>query len=513
MDDTAQQPRTERLAVIDLGSNTFRLVVFTAESGSWWRRTDEIFEAVRISAGMGESNQLQPEPIERALHTIEAYDHFCRAGGLRLQDVQAVATSAIRDAANRDELLARASTVSELPIRVLTPEEEARYGYLAAVNSTTLDRGTVLDLGGGSLQLISVQEQRAGELGSWPLGAVRMTERFLPDKKAGKKQLKALRAQVHETLSDAPWLPASGERLVGIGGTVRNLAAALRKEAQLPSLGVQGFMIQRAALAELVCELADMSPSQRGRVPGIKPERGDVILAGAAVIEAVLELGDFAGIEVTEAGLREGVFFEAHLAPRDPPVYDDVRRASVRNLAGQYHADQPHVDHVARLALAMFDALAREGVMAGDADERELLWAAAMLHDIGMTVDYDDHHKHSRYLILNGGLPGFSPRELALIAQMARYHRKGSPSFGELGPLMAKGDDDRLARGSALLRLAEQLERTRDQLVREVHVAAHDGQVWLELVHQGDASVACWAAVRQADLFEQAFGRELKISA
>lgn len=508
-----QTSGTRRLTVVDLGSNTFRLVVFTDEPGSWWRRTDEIYEPVRIGAGMGDSNQLQPAPMERALHTIEAYDHYCRASGLAPRDVRAVATSAIRDAANRADFLARASAVSDLPVQVLAREEEARYGYLAAVNSTTLTDGAVLDLGGGSLQLITVHAQQSAELGSWPLGAVRMTERFLPDKKPSKKQLKALRAHVRGTLADATWLAAGGDRLVGIGGTVRNLAAALQHQAGLPSLGVQGFVIEREALRSLVSDLADMTPDERAAVKGIKPERGDVILAGAAVVEAVLEFGEFAALETTQAGLREGIFFEAHLAGKDPPVFDDVRRASVRNLAGQYHADQPHVDHVGRLALSMFDALGREGVTDADPDERELLWAAAMLHDIGMTVDYDDHHKHSRYLILNGGLPGFSPRELALIALLARYHRKGSPSFGDLEALMEKGDEDRLARGAALLRLAEQLERTRDQLVREVRVDSDDGRVSLELVHDGDASVAYWAAERQVELFEQAFGRRLEISA
>ena len=161
----------------------------------------------------------------------------------------------------------------------------------------------------------------------------------------------------------------------------------------------------------------------------------------------------------------------------------------------------------------MFDALAAQGVHVGDAAERELLWAAAMLHDIGMAVDYDDHHKHSRYLILNAGLPGFTPREVALIAQIARYHRKGSPGFGELGALMGEGDDELLARCSALLRLAEQLERSRDQLVREARLAVDDGGVRLELVHEGDVSVAAWAAERQRDLFEQAFGRDLEIQA
>jgi exopolyphosphatase / guanosine-5'-triphosphate,3'-diphosphate pyrophosphatase len=501
-----------RTAVIDLGSNSFRLVVFTAVPGRWWRRTDEIYEAVRIGAGMGDDGKLRPKRMERALDTIEAYAHFLRATGLRGDDVQAVATSAIRDAANRDELLSRARTLSSLDVRVLSREEEARYGYLAAVNSTTLEHGAVLDLGGGSLQLVRVDRRFAQESGSWRLGTVRMTERFLPDEAPTKKQLKALRAHAREELAGAPWLATSGERLVGLGGTVRNLAAAAQHHAGLPSLGVQGFVLTRDALGALVTELASMPAQERGGMPGIKPERGDVILAGAATVEAVLEAGGFEAVEVTDEGLREGVFFESYLAPADPPLFPSVREASVRNLATQYDSDEHHVEHVAALTLQMFDALAAAGAHPGDAFERELLWAAAMLHDIGVAVDYDDHHKHSRYLILNAGLPGFAPREVALIAQIARYHRKGSPGFGELGPLMEDGDEERLARCAALLRLAEQLERSRDQLVHEARIDVADGKVRLELVTGGDVSVARWAAQRQADLFESAFGKRLELA-
>jgi exopolyphosphatase / guanosine-5'-triphosphate,3'-diphosphate pyrophosphatase len=502
-----------RTAVIDLGSNSFRLVVFTAVPGQWWRRTDEIYEAVRIGAGMGDDGALKPKRVQRALDTIDMYAHFCRATGLRADDVQAVATSAIRDAANRAEFLSRAREVSGLDVRVLSREEEARYGYLAAVNSTTLEHGAVLDLGGGSLQLVRVDRRLAQESGSWRLGTVRMTERFLTDDVTTKKQLKALRAHVAEELAAAPWLATSGERLVALGGTVRNLAAAAQHRAGLPSLGVQGFVLTREALGELVAELATMPANERGGVPGIKPERGDVILAGAATVEAVLDAGGFQAVEVTEEGLREGVFFESYLAPADPPLFASVRETTVRNLATQYHSDQRHVQHVAALTLQMFDALAGAGIHKGDPAERELLWAAAMLHDIGVTVDYDDHHKHSRYLILNAGLPGFTPREVALIAQMARYHRKGSPGFGELAPLMEDGDDGLLERCSALLRLAEQLERSRDQLVQQARVEVQDGMVRLELVTGGDVSVARWGAQRQGDLFESAFGRRLEVAA
>ena len=170
-------------------------------------------------------------------------------------------------------------------------------------------------------------------------------------------------------------------------------------------------------------------------MPGIKPARADLILAGAIVVQGALLAGGFDGLEVTEAGLREGVFFERLLADRDPPLFADLRRTSVLNLAAQYRADAAHTNHVATLALAMFDELARLGLHDGDPVERELLWAACMLHDIGMSVDYDDHHKHSRYLILNGGLPGYSPVEVAIVAQAARYHRKGMPEPGPLAAL------------------------------------------------------------------------------
>jgi exopolyphosphatase/guanosine-5'-triphosphate,3'-diphosphate pyrophosphatase len=134
-----------------------------------------------------------------------------------------------------------------------------------------------------------------------------------------------------------------------------------------------------------------------------------------------------------------------------------------------------------------------------------------VLHDIGMSVDYDDHHKHSRYLILNAGLPGFDPREVALVAQAARYHRKGMPDFGELAPLAEEGDGDRLDRLSILLRLAEDLERSRDQSVRAAHVAQDNGTISLQLEADGGAAVERWAAQREVELFERAFHRELKV--
>jgi exopolyphosphatase / guanosine-5'-triphosphate,3'-diphosphate pyrophosphatase len=513
----------ERLAVIDLGSNSFRLVVFLAGEG-WWKRTDEIYEPVRIGEGLMASGRLGEAPMERALATLDVFSHFCRAAGLGEGAVDAVATSAIRDAQNAERFLARARERLGLPIRVLSREQEARYGYLAAVNSTTLTDGCVLDLGGGSMQLVRVADRLAEQTGSWPLGTVRMSERFLPPNgPAKRRQLEELREHLAAELVDAEWLgdgaaATPGGRLVGIGGTVRNLAAAAQRAAGLPSNGVQGMFIEREALDDLVVRLAELPAAQRASVPGIKPARADLILAGALVVQGVLAAGGFEGLETTEAGLREGVFFERLLADRSqmsdrPPLFEDVRRQSVLNMAAHYGVKGPHTHHVAALALGMFDELAGLGLHPGDPRERELLWAASMLHDIGMSIDYDDHHKHSRYLILNGALPGFTPVETAIIAQAARYHRKGMPTAGPMAPLFGEGDAERLDRCAALLRLAEDLERSRDQLVRSTSIALSNGEVELKLLADGESAVPRWAAGRERELFARAFHRDLSVAA
>jgi exopolyphosphatase/guanosine-5'-triphosphate,3'-diphosphate pyrophosphatase len=248
-------------------------------------------------------------------------------------------------------------------------------------------------------------------------------------------------------------------------------------------------------------------------VPGIKPGRGDIILAAALVLETVVQVGGFEGIEVTEAGLREGVFLARTLLDHEDPLIENVRAAAVNNLAVQYEADLPHVRHVAHLALQMFDSLTAAGLIAAGEDERELLWAAAMLHDVGMTISYDDHHKHSRYLIESAELPGFDPRERALIGQMTRYHRKGVPKLGAIEPLTRQPDGALLDRCATILRLAEHLERGRDQSVSDVRLHTNGDGVDLHLHAAGDLTLPRWSVERYGDdeAFERVFGRRLLI--
>jgi exopolyphosphatase / guanosine-5'-triphosphate,3'-diphosphate pyrophosphatase len=309
----ASEPE-QRVAVIDLGSNSFRMVVFKA-TGEAWDREDELSAAVRIGEGLAITGRLSEAAMARALRTLHDFTGLCEQHGLGEHSVDAVATSAIRDAENGRAFLEQVRLRTGLDVRLLSREQEARYGYLAAVNSTTLTDGCVLDLGGGSLQLVRVAGRLARESGSWRLGAVRMTERFLAgDGPAKRSQQKALGAHISRKLERASWLRASGPRLIGLGGTVRNLATAAERAAGLPSEEVQGFVIEREALDDLIARLAALPPAERSRVPGIKPARADIVLAGALVIQGVMRAGEFGTLEVTGAGLREGIFFERQLA-------------------------------------------------------------------------------------------------------------------------------------------------------------------------------------------------------
>ncbi len=498
-----------------MGSNSFRLVVFKYEPGGWWTLVDEIREATRVSAGMGDEGVLKQEPMERALRTATVFSSFLKVSGV--ERVEAVATSAIRDAANRDELLEQIGDRTGLEVRVISGAEEAWYGYLAIANSSTVTNGFGIDMGGGSVQIMRIEDRLLTEAESLRLGAVRVSESFLPDEDAAPKQVKALRKHVTRQLSEFEWWDAGeSPRLVGLGGTIRNLAAAAQKQLELPDIDAQGFALTRDALEELIEELASRPASKRGSVRGIKPDRGDVILGGALVVAAAMDHGGFTEMEVTEAGLREGIFFERLLESRDPPLLEEVRRESVQNLAHRFRTDDEHVDHVAQLSLQMFDALGEAGLHDLGDPERELLWAASQLHDIGVTIGYDDHHRHSHYLILNSGLPGFSPRELELIALTTRWHRKGEPDADSLGALEEKGDEERLQLLCGVIRLAEQLERSRDRSVAEVTLDCNKKSVRLHALTNGsdaDPSVAVWAAQRSAGLLAEAIGKTVEVVA
>lgn len=515
-----------RAAIIDMGSNSFRLIVVEYIPRLSFKLVDEVREVVRLSEGMAETGRISAAAAERALRAAHLYAAFCSASGI--DEIIAAGTSALRDAINRDDVLEKIYTETGISVRVLSGEQEAYYGYLAAVNSTTLENGYVLDLGGGSVQITRVVGRQMRENISFPLGAVRMTEQYLPTDPPKGKEIDKLRRHLAKQFKPLTWFAAHADlTLVGLGGNVRLLARMVQKLTNYPMDELHGYRFSADHLDAVIDSLARHDVNGRKRLPGMKADRADIALAGALVVREAMRAAGFDALTVCSQSVREGLFYERFLL-RQPdipdtqaslplhweddgekrqPLFEHIRRAAVINLAHVYHFQEAHAQHVAHLTAVMFDQLGER--MTCSAVERELLWAAAMLHDIGTAVDYNDHHKHSAYLILNAGLPGYTHREIALIALMARYHRKGNPSADELRGVLHTGDDKRLLKLSALLRMAEFLDRARDGEVRDIRFQFEGDSARMELVARGEARLALWAVEQQKDIFRQAFGLDL----
>ncbi|MFL7869793.1 MAG: hypothetical protein AB8I58_13250 [Anaerolineales bacterium] len=499
---------SQRVAIIDLGSNTNRLVVLNTQEGYSYRLEDQVREVVRLRHGMT-ANGLSKEAFERGFSTLRLFKNFCDS--TRVTKIFAIATSAVRDAANGPLFVQQVREEIGLELRVLTGEQEAYYDTLGALNEVSLQRGVILDIGGGSIQLSEVRKRRFQQGVSLTLGTLALTEHFVTHDPVTKDEYVAIQEEIERQLDTVKWLKKNeGEPLVGLGGTIRNLAQIQAENDDYPLYTLHGFVLERDSVEESVRLFRKLPVEERRDIPGLTPDRADIILPGAMTLLEVMKRMDVEEIAISQNGVREGIFLEYFWEHLDPPILPDVRRFSVLNLARFYNYEKEHANHVRFLAECIF--LQLTPLHGYDATVFELLDAAALLHDIGRIIDYRGHHKHSQTLVENNGLPGFNPRELALIGLLTRFHRKGNPSIDGYEMLLDKDDLTLLTRLSAILRMAETLERGRNANVNDVIATWDDDELRLTLITDSYPSVELWQAERNAaPLMAAAFERNVRL--
>lgn len=499
-----------QVAIIDLGSNTARMVAMEYVPGHSYRLLDELRQVVRLYEGMpaSGSTRLQEPARFRALNALRTFAAYARAAGIN--DVIATATSAVRDASNGPEFLDEVERETGLRLTVLDADQEAAAGVLAVTNSFPVEDALMLDIGGGSAQL-AVMQGRAYQWGrSFPLGAVRVTEEFIRKDPPGSASIRKISQHVRGLLKGIRKELDGSLPLYGMGGTIRNLADVHQERTGHPLGLLHGHRLSLDTVEAEVEEFAEMSLAERRRIAGLNSDRADIIIAGAVVAREFMKAAGTDHLTVSGQGLRDGLFYPrlfpdvpGHLAP-------DVRGFSVMNLVRHYLEDEPHALHVRHLSLSLFDQL--QQLHGLGAWERELLGAAALLHDIGIAVNYFEHHKHSAFLIRSSGLPGFTHREIALIALMTYYHRKSRPSFQDLGLLLRKGDQTRLEVLCGILRVSEYLERSKSRRVTDVRVDVLGDVVGISALSRGDAFVEVSEAQARSDLLAMALGRPVTIT-
>jgi exopolyphosphatase / guanosine-5'-triphosphate,3'-diphosphate pyrophosphatase len=507
-------PHTRRIAAIDIGSNSIRQIVADVTPDGVITVIDEMKEAPRLGADLDGTGQLGTQSMQRATEAIGRMATLARQLGATR--VEAVATSAVRDAANAEQFVARVRQEAGLPIRVISGEDEARLSYLSALAHFDLGAGrtVVMDIGGGSLELALSADGVLDDLISLPFGALRLTERHLRDGSTSKA-LKRLRREVRDGLraviSRRDW---RGAQVIGSGGTFTNLASIhLARHGMLAARNVHETTVPRVDVEHILDALAAMSATERRDVPGLNPERADIIVAGLAVAAEVLARLESRDLTVSRYGIREGLLLE--LARVTPTVADPgaARERSVREFAERCHYEEGHAAQVRRLALRLFDTIgARLGCRE---EERATLADAALLHDVGYHINYDRHHKHSYHLIVHAELLGIPPSEQVLIANVARYHRGSPPrrkhrNFGELDRNLR----DQVVRLSAILRVADGLDRGHVGTVDDLRIR------WLQRAIRitptakqgaGALRLELWGAHRKSQLLAKVAGVPVEI--
>ncbi|NTV66058.1 MAG: Ppx/GppA family phosphatase, partial [Oscillochloris sp.] len=404
-----------KIGIIDLGSNTTRLIVMAYEPGHCFHLMDDVSEAVRLAEGVGDSRILKAEPIHRAVEALSMFERFCHNTGVA--QIIAVGTSAIREAKNQGDFWAALRKVTSLDLQIISAEEEARLGYLGTINALSLNDGFVFDTGGGSTQVCAVRNRRLLRSFSAQAGVLRFTERYVKSDPISKGDMRRLREGAQQAFAGLSWMRVGDSlQLAGMGGTVRTLARMDQKQRNYPLDRVHGYVLGRPALGNLIEQMAGSTKRERENLAGLKADRADVTLAGAVIIDQLLEQGGFQELIVSGQGVREGIFYQHFLQPAEPPMMANQRAFSILSLARLHHYEQAHCEKVAEIALSLFDQLAPMHLYG--AWERELLGYAALIHDIGVQVGYYDHHKHSAYLVFNATMLGFSHREVVILASL-----------------------------------------------------------------------------------------------
>lgn len=503
--------KPRRLAAIDIGTNSIRCIVAETAADGEFRILDDEKATVRLGEGMAVTGEISPAAWERARDGLLRMKKI--VDGLGVSAVEAVATSAVRKAANGEEFTRAMARETGIEIRVISGEQEAELAALSAWRHFDMDhaRYVLVDIGGGSVEVVTAAGRHIEEIFSLELGAVLMTEQFLRRDPLPDKDLNRLRRHVRTSLEETLGDDDRGAAFViGSGGTMSNLggmAMAMRREKYD---SVHGYEVLRSEVVHLLAMLQRRSVKERRTVPGLQPDRADIIVAGVTVADELMRFFDANLLRINERGIREGLIVQSLQKHGFLPVTKEARdwRSAVTAFARSCHSDEEHAHNVATLSLKIFDALAAPFRLS-DADRR-LLEAAALLHDVGYFISYSQHHKHSYHLIRHASLFGFTPRELEIMANIARYHRKAPPKKKHENFVRLSAEDrERVKKLGGILRLADGLDRRRAGAVKEVACTLTGTTCTLGLEGGEDLSVELYGGMAKADLFEEAFRRKL----
>ncbi len=505
----------QHLAAIDMGTNSFHLVIVEILPDGNVRILDREKENVRLGSGGKDMKNISPEAMERGIATLK---HFAEIARNYKAPVRAVATSAVREALNQNDFVKKVRVRTGINVEVVSGFEEARLIYLGVLQALPVyNRKTLcVDIGGGSVEYLVGSRGETLYANSLKIGCIRLTERFFPKSVIKDKDLKACREHIVGFLSPVAReiKKRKYEMAVGSSGTIQNIANMIRAlRGETIGMQVNNFSFTKDELNKVVKTiLKARTDTQRIQIPGLDPKRVDIITAGALVLQETFELLKIKSMIVSEFALREGIIYD-YLKNR---VYQEdhhhhlanIRYRSVTQLAKTFNYDPDHAHQAVKLSLSIFDQTVKMHRL-GER-EREFLEYAALLHEVGFFISHAQHHRHSYYLIRNAELAGFTDTEKEIIANIARYHRKSHPKAKHEGFNRLTGSEQLTVKKLAgILRLADGLDRSHNSKVSSIKCKIQPRNFVLKIKASAKSDLEEWAVNMKKGLFEEVFKKQV----
>jgi exopolyphosphatase / guanosine-5'-triphosphate,3'-diphosphate pyrophosphatase len=504
-----------RIAAIDIGTNSIHMIVVQVRPDLSFEVIDREKDMVRLGAGGLDGRSLTPTAIGAALQTLSKFRRIAESH--KVDEIVACATSATREADNGGDFIAEVDRQTGIRIRVISGTEEARLIHLAAgygvdIGSTT---AVVVDIGGGSVEITlgSATSLTVGR--SFKVGVIRLTEKFVKsDPLSGSDERRLIKHLNREMGAHVDQIAGKGfDRVIGTSGTILSLGLMASTADGKPSEDVRNLRVSAKALHRLRKHLVESDLEERLATPAMDPRRADLSVAGSVLFDTIIRRLGATEVTLCDLALREGIVLDYirrnSARIRKVERYPDVRRRSIVELGERCGYWSEHAQQVARLALNIFDQTRSvHGLMER---EREWLEYGALLHDVGVHISYERHHRHSYYLIKNGDLRGFDPQEIEVIALIARYHRQATPKRSHDGYGDLKGALRRtVKRLSAMVRLAEGLDRSHAQSLAGIDLYPRGDDYLARLRATGDAELELWAAHRHVAALEKMLGKPIR---
>ncbi|MGM9560739.1 MAG: HD domain-containing protein [Phascolarctobacterium sp.] len=501
----------QRIAIIDIGSNSARLVISHIYKNGAYNMVYNQKEALRLSQKVDGNNLLTEEAFASTIDTMRSFAHMCKI--YQADKTIAVATAAIRNASNGADLVAKVAEQTGIQLHIISGNTEAYVSYLGVINTLDVKNGIIFDLGGGSTELILFKNRKILESVSLPLGAVNTTGMFNIRNEMPANVYNDLTAFIMSRLSQYPWLKQNNLPLIGVGGTARTIAKIIQRGKKYPATKIHNYAYPVQTFRTFFNKLRLTNLEQRKKISGLSTERSDIILAGTSIISCLLEATGAKKLITSGCGLREGLFYDYYSKSNNVPlIAKNILERSRENTLRLFESDTGHARHITKLALAMFDGWMELHKVRKS--NRRLLETAALLHDIGITINFYSHARHSAYMIQNAKLFGLTHKEQIITSAIAGWHNGVSKNYFKsrfYKEMLTESNWKLINKLSLLLALAESLDYSEMRMVHTLTPSFNKKNAILAIHAEQMPTIEMHQIQDHLSWFKKTFGVELKV--